>query len=106
MKGFYDKKNFDDAKAKDLKKSTTSQANEEFAESDAQESYDKQTQENKIQKTMKELGIKYQTQEFKGLDGEIAELTSDHRTVGTEHDAVLEYYAKIKGRCIAKDDHR
>jgi hypothetical protein len=55
---------------------------------------------------MKELGIKYQTQEFKGLDGEIAELTSDHRTVGTEHYAVLEYYAKIKGRCIAKGDHR
>jgi hypothetical protein len=77
-------------------------ANEEAAESDAQESYDKQTQENKIQKTMKEQDVKYQTQEFKGLDAEIAELTSDHRTVGTEHDAVLEYYARIKGRCIAK----
>jgi hypothetical protein len=77
-------------------------ANEEAAESDAQESYDKQTQENKIQKTMKEQDVKYQTQEFKSLDAEIAELTSDSRTVGKEHDAVLEYYSKLKGRCIAK----
>merc|ERR1719181_2535492 len=77
-------------------------ANEEAAESDAQESYDKQTQENKVQKAMKEQDVKYQTQEFKGLDAEIAELSSDHRTIGTEHDAVMEYYAKIKGRCIAK----
>jgi hypothetical protein len=77
-------------------------AGEESAESDAQESYDKQTQENKVQKTMKEQDVKYKTQEFKSLDAEIAELTSDQRTVGKEHEAVMEYYTKLKGRCIAK----
>merc|ERR1719240_2480411 len=77
-------------------------ANEESAESDAQESYDKQTQENKVQKTMKEQDVKYQTQEFKALDAEIAELSSDQRTVSKEHAAVLEYYAQVKDRCIAK----
>merc|ERR550537_1110775 len=77
-------------------------AGEESAESDAQEAYDKQTQENKVQKTMKEQDVKYKTQEFKGLDTEIAELTSDKGTASKELAAVMEYYAKIKDRCIAK----
>merc|ERR1719261_329611 len=77
-------------------------ANEEAAESDAQEAYDKQTQENKIQKTMKEQDVKYKTQEFKALDAEIAELSSDKRTASEQHASVMEYYAKIKDRCIAK----
>merc|ERR1719440_974607 len=77
-------------------------AGEESAESDAQESYDKQTQENKVQKTMKEQDVKYKTQEFKSLDAEITELASDERTASKEHAAVMEYYAKIKDRCIAK----
>jgi len=77
-------------------------AGEESAESDAQEAYDKQTQENKVQKTMKDQDVKYKTQEFKSLDAEITELTSDLGTANKEHAAVMEYYAKIKDRCIAK----
>merc|ERR1719217_1563853 len=77
-------------------------AGEEAAESDAQESYDKQTQENKVQKTMREQDVKYKTQEFKSLDAEIAELASDEKTASEELSAVMEYYAKIKDRCIAK----
>jgi len=77
-------------------------ANEEAAESDAQESYDKQTQENKVQKTMRDQDVKYKTQEFKSLDAEIAELASDEKTASQELSAVMEYYAKIKDRCIAK----
>merc|ERR1719183_2334502 len=77
-------------------------ANEEAAESDAQESYDKQTQENKIRKTTKDQDVKYKTQEFKSLDKEITELASDRQTVGNEHTAVMEYYAQIKDRCVAK----
>merc|ERR1719506_3654041 len=77
-------------------------AGEESAESDAQEAYDKQTQENKVQKTMKDQDVKYKTQEFKSLDAEITELTSDLATANKEHAAVMEYYAKIKDRCIAK----
>jgi len=79
-------------------------AAEESAESDAQESYDKQTQENKITKTMKEQDVKYKTQEFKGLDAEITELASDKGTSSKELAAVMEYYGKIKDRCIAKPE--
>jgi hypothetical protein len=77
-------------------------ADEESAESDAQEAYDKQTQENKIQKTMKDQDVKYKTQEFKSLDAEITELTSDKRTSNEEHASVMQYYAQIKDRCVAK----
>merc|ERR1719440_1463609 len=63
-------------------------AGEESAESDAQESYDKQTQENKVQKTMKEQDVKYKTQEFKALDVEITEFASDGETANSEHAAV------------------
>merc|ERR1719238_846889 len=77
-------------------------AGEESAESDAQESYDKQTQENKLQKTTKEQDVKYKTQAFKALDAEITEFESDERTVSGQHAAVMEYYAKVKDRCIAK----
>merc|ERR1719276_730457 len=77
-------------------------AGEESAESDAQESYDKQTHKNK--KTMKEQDVKYKTQEFKGLDTEITELSSDKGTSSKELSAVLEYYGKIKDRCIAKPE--
>merc|ERR1719487_2734287 len=79
-------------------------AGEEAAESDAAEAYDKQTQENKIQKTMKEQDVKYKTQEFKALDAEIAELSSDKMTASEQHASVMEYYAKIKDRCIAKPE--
>ena len=40
-------------------------------EADALDVYDKQTQENKIQKSMKDQDVKYKTQEFKDLDKEI-----------------------------------
>merc|ERR1719454_2705078 len=57
----------------------------ESAESDAAEAYEKQSQENKIQKLTKEQDVKYKTQEFKSLDKEITELASDRQTVSTEH---------------------
>merc|ERR1719198_209537 len=79
-------------------------AKTESSEADAQDAYDKQTQENKIQKTMKEQDVKYKTQEFKSLDKEITELSGDKATTSKELDAVLEYYAKIKDRCIAKPE--
>ena len=79
-------------------------AGEESAESDAAESYDKQTQENKITKTMKEQDVKYKTQEFKALDTDITELSSDKSTSSKELAAVMEYYGKIKDRCVAKPE--
>merc|ERR1719262_393009 len=79
-------------------------AKEESQESDAQSQYEKTTQANKISKTTKEQDVKYKTQEFKGLDKEISELSSDKGTTATELAAVNEYYGKIKDRCIAKPE--
>merc|ERR1719146_167599 len=79
-------------------------AKEEQAESDAQSEYDTQTQENKITKTTKEQDVKYKTQEYKALDKGITELTGDRETASTELSAVMEYYGKVKDRCIAKPE--
>merc|ERR1719407_37447 len=70
----------------------------------AQTAYDKQTQENKVTKTVKEQDVKYKTKEFTGLDKEVAELSGDRDGAQTELDAVLEYYEKIKAQCIAKPE--
>merc|ERR1719247_60158 len=79
-------------------------AKEEAGESDAQADYDKTTQMNKISKAQKEQDVKYFTQEFKSLDKEISELSSDKGTAGSELSAVMEYYDKIKDRCVAKPE--
>merc|ERR1719229_1128482 len=79
-------------------------AKEETEEADAASEYEKMTQENKVTKTLKDQDVAYKTQEFKGLDKSVAELTADKTTLGEELAAVLEYYEKIKGRCIAKPE--
>merc|ERR1711972_616593 len=82
----------------------TNLAKEETQESDAQADYEKTTQENKITKATKEQDVKYKTQEATSLDKLIAELSSDKDTTNTELAAVLEYFGKIKERCIAKPE--
>merc|ERR1719247_1241974 len=79
-------------------------AAEETEEADAIEVYEKTTQENKLSTTMKSQDAKYKTKEFKGLDKSISDLTGDKETTSTELSAVLEYYGKIKQRCIAKPE--
>jgi chromosome segregation ATPase len=83
---------------------TENLAKEETEEANAQDEYDKTTQANKVAKTEKEQAVKYKTQEFKGLDKSITDLTSDKDTVQTELDAVLEYYSQLKDRCVAKPE--
>jgi chromosome segregation ATPase len=83
---------------------TKNLAAEETQEEDAIAVYEKTTQDNKLATTMKSQDVKYKTQEYKGLDKSIAELSSERDTTNTELDAVLEYYAKIKDRCIAKPE--
>ena len=82
----------------------TNLAKEETTESEAQEVYEKTTQENKITKTTKDQDVKYKTQESTALDKNIGELSGDRDTASTELEAVLEYYSKIKERCIAKPE--
>merc|ERR1719473_2021614 len=62
------------------------------------------SQENAVTKTTKDQDVKYKSQEFKGLDKSIAELTADRNTENTELSAVNEYYGKIKDRCIAQPE--
>merc|ERR1719456_177087 len=79
-------------------------AEEEEEEEAAQTAYDKQTQENKVTKTVKEQDVKYKTKEFTSLDKEVAELSGDRDGAQTELDAVLAYDVKIKDECIAKPE--
>merc|ERR1719492_530695 len=79
-------------------------AKEESAEADAQAEYDKTTQENKVMKTLKDQDVKYKTQEIKAFGKALTELSGDRTSAQTEHDAVMEYYGKIKDRCIAKPE--
>jgi hypothetical protein len=83
---------------------TKNLAAEETEEEDAIAVYEKTTQDNKLATTMKSQDVKYKTQEFKGLDKSITELSGDRDTTSTELSAVLDYYAKIKERCIAKPE--
>jgi len=79
-------------------------AKEESEEADALAEYEKITQENAVTKTTKDQGVKYKTQETKAQDKTAAEYSADRETANAELSAVLEYYAKIKDRCIAKPE--
>merc|ERR1719388_350327 len=83
---------------------TKNLAAEETEEADAVAVYEKTTQDNKLANTMKSQDVKYKTKEYKGLDKSISDLSAEKSTTSTELDAVLEYYAKIKERCIAKPE--
>jgi len=79
-------------------------AKENTQESDAAAAYEKTTDANKIEKATAEQDVKYKTQEFKGLDKTVSELSSDRDTVHEELDGVNDYYGKLKDRCIAKPE--
>merc|ERR1719253_1436560 len=83
---------------------TKNLADEETQEADAIAVFEKETQDNKLATTMKSQDSKYKTKEHKGLDKSISDLSADRDTTSTELSAVLDYYGKIKGRCIAKPE--
>merc|ERR1719454_1623596 len=83
---------------------TKNLAAEETQEPDAIDVYEKTTQDNKLSTTMKSQDVKYKTKEFKGLDKSISELSGNRDTTNTELGAVLDYYGKLKERCIAKPE--
>merc|ERR1719181_528833 len=82
----------------------TNLAKEESEEADSAENYEKVTQENKISTATKSQDAKYKTKEAAGLDKQISELSSDRDTSSSELGAVMEYYGKIKERCVAKPE--
>jgi len=82
----------------------TNLAKEELEEADAQSEYEKITQENSVTKTTKDQDIKYKTLEAKAQDKTSAEYSADRETASAELTAVLDYFGKIKDRCIAKPE--
>merc|ERR1719158_96851 len=82
----------------------TNLAKEESEEADAQSEYEKITQENSVTRTTKEQSVKYKTQEATSQAKTEAEYTADRETANTELSAVMEYYGKIKDRCIARPE--
>lgn len=79
-------------------------ATEETVEADAEAEYQTTSQTNKLTRTVKEQDVKYKTQEFKSKDKTTSELSGDKDTSGVELDAVNEYHAKLRERCIAKPE--
>lgn len=79
-------------------------ASEETEEATLLEAYEKNTQMNKIDTAEKNQDVTYKTKEYKGLDKDINELSSDRETTSNEHAAVMEYLDKLKARCIAKPE--
>merc|ERR1711920_570683 len=79
-------------------------AKEETEEADAQSEYERASQENAVTKTLKDQDVKYSTQEAKSQDATVAEYSADRETASAELTAVLDYYGKIKDRCIAKPE--
>jgi len=79
-------------------------ATEETAEADSDAEYQSTSQTNKLTKTIKEQDVKYKTQEYKSLDKTLSELSGDKETSGVELDAVMEYYSKIRERCVAQPE--
>jgi chaperonin cofactor prefoldin len=77
-------------------------ATEETEEADAAAEYERLTQDNAVTKTLQEQDVKYKTAEYKALDKQLTVLTGDRDTKDAELSAVMEYYGKIKDRCIAK----
>jgi len=79
-------------------------AKEETEEADAQSEYEKVSQENAVVKKTKEQDVKYKSQEAKSQDKTAAEYSADRETANSELSAVLDYFGKIKDRCIAKPE--
>jgi len=76
----------------------------EQEESDVQDAFDDRTQEIKIETASKMQDVKYKTQEAKGLDQAVNDLSETRESTQEELDAVLEYYGKVKERCVAKPE--
>jgi len=74
----------------------------EATESSAAAAYEQLSKENSIEKATKDQDVKYKVKESKEQDKTSSETAADRSTVQEELDAVNQYYASLKGRCVAK----
>lgn len=72
------------------------------AEQTAAAAYEKESQENEIEKTTKTQDVKYKTKEAASLDKAVSELSSDRDSVQSELDAVNEYLESLDKKCTYK----
>merc|ERR1719482_2213136 len=72
------------------------------AEQTAAAAFEKETQENEIEKTTKTQDVKYKTKEAASLDKAVSELSSDRDSVQSELDAVNEYLESLEKKCTYK----
>merc|ERR1712064_21522 len=73
-----------------------------LAEDEAENGYQKVTQENKVTKVSKEQDVKHKEQESANLKKSAGELTSDRDSSNAELSAVVQYLAKLNDMCVAK----
>jgi len=66
--------------------------------------YEKTSQMNRVQKSMKEKDVEYKTKEATSLDKSTAEMTSDVESARSELDAIMEYNKGLIGACVAKPE--
>lgn len=74
---------------------------DEAEEADAEAEHQGITHENALSKVVKEQSIKYLTHKFTALDKTVSDLTSDLKTQNAELSSTIEYFTKVKGRCVA-----
>merc|ERR1719183_1161122 len=72
------------------------------AEQTAAAAYEKESQENEVEKTTKTQDVKYKTKEAASLDKAVSELSSDRDSVQSELDAVNEYLESLEKKCTYK----
>jgi len=75
---------------------------ESSEEEDSEAEHEKISQDKTECKTTKESDLKYKRREIVSLEKTITELTSDKDNLDGELSAVLQYYAHVKERCVAK----
>lgn len=74
------------------------------AEDDAQEVYDRTTQENKVSTATKRANVEGKTQEAARLEHLISDATSDRDGVRDQLSAVVEYLSKLMPQCTTEPE--
>ncbi|CAK0812810.1 unnamed protein product [Prorocentrum cordatum] len=74
----------------------------ETENSNAREAYEKRIQEIDVSTALKGKDVVYNTQEFRAADADVDRLSEARGAGEQELSAVLEYYKKVRERCVGK----
>jgi len=83
---------------------TKSLADGSAAEAMAVEAYEKLTMDNKIATTEKSTAVEYKTKDKKETEAMLEGLKEDKASAEKEYAAIMEYWEKLQGMCIAKPE--